>query len=287
MTGSGAITSSERSSTTKADGAPDTGAGLPEKVARAAGRARDRLSESPEARQDRRKLRDARRHSQRVQRLRIFLPVLAILLIAAVFGYAAFYRADDSLTLSYAEISQDEGQVRMTQLRFNILDADGRPATVSADEARQVGGTMGMGAETIVLSGLQADLTMPDGGRLSVIAPEGVLDRESETMRLTGGISLFTDAGYELLARAATIEFAQSRAVAEGDVRGLGPFGEIASDRLVITDNGQNIRFEGNVRSLFAGGEDPALAPLDVRPPLLPGGGRAEEGAARGATGDG
>jgi lipopolysaccharide export system protein LptC len=151
---------------------------------------------------------------------------------------------------------------------------------VSAREARQVRGSF----NRYELEGLQADLTMPDGGRLSILAPQGLLDREAATLQLTGGLSLYTDSGYELLAERATVHFEESRALAEGDIRGLGPFGDVTSDRLVITENGQRVRFVGNVRAaLAAEGSDPALSPVP-RPPLAD---EPATGDAAGATGDG
>lgn len=127
--------------------------------------------------------------------------------------------------------------------RFEGRDASDRPYVITADTARRRPGNTGV-----------VDLTSPrlaDELNNTVDARQGIYDRDSQILDLTGGVLMRDPAGYAFTTVQATIFVQENRIVGETEIRGEGPIGEIRADTYEVTNNGRRVVFRGNVWSRF------------------------------------
>lgn len=205
-----------------------------------------------------RTLRHAETYSRFVRTLKVLLPVSAFAVIAAMMLFAVIYKPDDSLTVSFSSIERIDNDLRMVNPRFSGVDDERRPFLVTAEAAIQDPENQ----RSMTLESLQADMTLSETTWVSVNADHGFLDMDAETLTLEGGIDVFSDTGYEFHMEHAVISFEDHSVLSETAVEGQGPLGTLRADRFMAEDQGQNLRFEGNVRMrIFPPARSPAPTP--------------------------
>lgn len=190
-------------------------------------------------------LRGAERHSRLVRTMRVVFPVVALLLMAVVAFQALFYKADDTLKLSFAESGEIADDLTMVKLEISALFGAGNPFRITADSAHRDR----QAPARVVFNKPEADITLSDGAAwLSVAAARGVLDTEAKTVGLVGGINLYSDSGYELHTQNVDVDLKGGKVSGPTPVTGQGPMGAVRADGFTIVDNGDTVRFTGNVR---------------------------------------
>lgn len=161
---------------------------------------------------------------RRLGLMRALFPAAAAGVAVAVVAWpmvnGADHRVDVVLGADGIEIGDRDEAVRP---RFESTDSSERPYTVNAALAWRPQ----TGAGRVFLEGPEADLTASDGGRMTVAAERGILDRDRETLHLSGGVDVWTESGLELRTEAARFDLRTGRATTEDRVRGRGRWGEI------------------------------------------------------------
>ena len=184
-----------------------------------------------------------RRYSRFVFWMKFVLPIIAIGLVAYVFILPNL-DLSQKVEIEWADIVLDDESLSMINPQFVGSDADSQQFVVTADKALQ----SNSGDKEIILSNLQADISLSSGSWISISAASGKLNPATNILDLRGEISIFSDSGDQLLASAATIDLKNKRITSDQPLRGHGPLGQIEADSMSADQITGNIRFTGNVR---------------------------------------
>jgi len=184
-------------------------------------------------------------YSRFVGLMRITLPLVAgaIVILVIIWPEQGEQRTGFQLGMSKITVNDSGGQT-IVNPRFTGTDRDRRPYTVTADAATQDQ----KAPDQINLAFPKADLTLEDGVWIAISAANGILDRKTETLTLSGGVDLFHDRGYELHTRSARISLAEGEAAGDAAVRGQGPFGTLEASGFRLQDKGRRLLLIGKSR---------------------------------------
>lgn len=185
------------------------------------------------------------RHSRLVRWMKIALPIVGLLLVAAIFlaGRERGDRLDPGTAAGMAAMSTG---MRIDNPRFSGVTDAGDPFVVIADSAEPEGAV----PNRIDLENPVGELQMSERG-VTVTADRGVLFRDEEQVNLEGDVVLVTSDGYRVEAPAVRVYLETKTAVAPERMRAIGPNGSIEADSVQLVrgdDDALTVRFEGDVR---------------------------------------
>jgi lipopolysaccharide export system protein LptC len=186
---------------------------------------------------------EALRYTRFVTWMRRALPVAAAAILGVVIAYAVFPRNSDRVSLSYQKTANVEGDLAMTKPRLSGTDANGNPFVITADSAVQ----HGKNSHIVSLTGVDADLQYGGDRWANANAGMGVVDLDAGTLHLNGGISLFTDSGYELHTQSAFADLKKNILQGNERVSGHGPLGLVTADSFYIDRNTRHVTLQGHV----------------------------------------
>lgn len=180
-----------------------------------------------------------------VTTLRVVLPVATLALVAMLLAWPTFRVGESGFMLSFSDLTGYDDTVRMVSPRYVGTDSRNRPYVITADAAIQTEA----GADEVTLEGLSADMTLVDGSWLSVTAVTGVFRPDDETLSVSGGVSIYSDLGYEFHVESAAIDFAQGLASGDEPVRGQGPLGLFQAESFEADLETGLVRLKGGVKA--------------------------------------
>jgi lipopolysaccharide export system protein LptC len=186
-----------------------------------------------------------RSYSLFVTIMKFLLPTVAAGLIIVVTLWSQMNLSDNRFSPSSVQISTEDVQaVRMVNPRYEGIDEESRPFSITADFATQVDEE----SDVIQLSAPKADITLTSGDWIALSADEGHYRRKNEMLDLAGMVSLFHDKGYELHTSSATIDLHERSAAGQEPVEGQGPAGQLSGQGFSVKDSGDNILLTGQSR---------------------------------------
>lgn len=191
-----------------------------------------------------RRAKSAGRYTRFVSIMKYTLLTIAVTLIALAFLIPSMEKEPDTISLEFQSVSESDQKLTMTKPRYMSSDKGNQQYTVTADSATQEG----IGSRKIELVNMQADITLKNGHWLSVSAPKGWLDPESEILDLIGGVEIFSDDGNQIFAKTARVKLNEQRFMSPEGLTGHGPLGDISADSFVANQLAGTLRFEGNVK---------------------------------------
>jgi lipopolysaccharide export system protein LptC len=191
--------------------------------------------------------RAAGRHSSRVVFLRRSIFAAAIVGLGGLIWiglFNPFTTVIPDVTIKGANL--DGTRVTMEQPRLAGYRKDGRPYEVNAksgvQDIRQ--------PNLMELNNLEAKIGMADQTTIHVESASGVYDSLREVMDFLKPVRI-KSASYDIDMKSAKMDFKAGTVATEQDVKVVLSAGEILAERMNILDNGQNIVFQGRVRSSF------------------------------------
>jgi len=189
----------------------------------------------------------ALRYSRFVVVMKRLLPVAALALVAAVIAYSLVPRAQDRFSVAMQKSGRLSGDLTMTKPRFTGTDDKGNPFTVTAEEAVQDPKSQ----RRATLRQVQADMQLDKQTWLSASAGAGVVDMDAGTLKLKGGLSLFTDSGYELHTASADVFIKSNRVEGNEKVTGHGPLGKLSADSFRFDRLKRVVKLSGHVHMVM------------------------------------
>jgi lipopolysaccharide export system protein LptC len=188
---------------------------------------------------------DAEKYSRFVSIMKRALPMAAVVLIAAVVAYALQPRQQDRVTMTFESMREVDNDLAMIKPRLIGDDSDGNPFVVTADRAVQVG----RNSRRARLENVEADMTIAKKDWLNATAARGLFDMDSNMLTLDGGLSVFSDTGYELHTQSATVDLKKSIVRGRNTVSGQGPIGTMRADTFVLDRAGGTLVLNGHVHT--------------------------------------
>ncbi len=205
--------------------------------------------------------------SRLVRRLRIALPVLALVLVAAFFFNTRSDQGDDAFLDDFKTITATAEELRMASPRFSGIDNRGRPFEITANAAIQ-----NPGVKDVVQLEQPKAVQGEAHETNTVTAHSGVYRSEEKILELTDDVTLSHDVGadtYVFRSPAATVSIDDEIVTSDSGVGGEGPNGQaVQADRMKAYNAEGRVVLEGNVRMRIypKSGDQPASA--DDKPEL-------------------
>lgn len=194
--------------------------------------------------------RSAQRHSRRVRLLKVGLPVIAVAMGVAFFGWS--YASSPEVSPVSAEGSVfSDGKLVMANPKLEGFTKENLPYSMKALRAVQDIDKGGV----IELEGIDARLPMDSANWATVKAPNGVYDRDRNTLDISGKVTVVTTDGLEADLKSASLDIDKGnlRTADPVDIRRAGS--RITSESMTIVESGEVLVFEKRVRVHI----DPAL----------------------------
>jgi lipopolysaccharide export system protein LptC len=201
---------------------------------------------------------EAERRSRRVRFLRKAILISAFSVVAAMIAIAIFDPfGPKSVKLSFSGLSLDGTTIAMAKPRLAGFRSDGQPYVLTAERAVQ-----DVKHPTVAqLQKLVGDMGTAGGETMRLTADAGVYDSVAEQMKLSGNVRI-DNPRFEVELRSVDIDFKTGIYRTEEPVEvHMGGGTTVVADRAAAQNNGQELIFEGRVRTTVipqsAQAEDP------------------------------
>ena len=206
----------------------------------------------------------ARRHTALVWGLRILLPAVCVLTIAAL-SFTGFSFQVPGGQFDVKSVGLDGSTVVMDSPKLSGYRAGRGTYLIQAKKAEQ-----DVTATNIVnLTGLDGKLTQEDGRWASINAGSGRMDTETQSLVLDDRIIVRADGGYRAVLDDASVDMRAGSVTTDKPVKVDMFNGSLSADRMTITESGRTMAFEGGVKlkvilgvpsGALPGNDDPAPA---------------------------
>jgi len=187
---------------------------------------------------------NALRYSRFVTVMKRALPIAAGALIAIVIIFALLPRQTDKVSFAYERIGKIENDLAMLKPRLTGSDQNGNPFVITADAAIQ----QGANTHKVVLRQVEADVTLDNNRWMNADAARGFVDLDKSALELSGGISMYSDDGYELHTGQASVDLKKGLFKGPGEVTGHGPTGTLRADSFELDRLTKRIMLHGHVQ---------------------------------------
>ena len=191
-------------------------------------------------------------YSRFVRAMKLVLPAAAALLLGAILLWPQLQAERNRFQVGLSGLDpRNPDRLRVLNARFRGTDKQNQPYTVTAESAFEADAS----GRKVALDSPSADLALTSGAWVLARAPEGVFDRDTETLLLKGGVSVFHDNGYEFSSPSARLWLKDGRAEGDEPAEAHGPAGEIkGADGFLLIDKGRRILFKGKSQLILRPG---------------------------------
>ncbi|MCW2315040.1 lipopolysaccharide export system protein LptC [Rhodoblastus acidophilus] len=198
----------------------------------------------------------AARHSSRVRLVRRAITGSAVGGAVLLVALSYFHTPDAPgahLQLDRLGLSGDK--ITMENPKLTGVRRDGRPFEVTARSGTQ----NPRDPSRMDLTALDAKLRMTDDGETRVVGDHGAYDSNAQTLLLTGHVRI-TSGAYTLAMNQASMNFKNNAMNSSDPVLLTFSDGWISANSIVMSDNGAQLSFVGNVQSTFRQADGEARA---------------------------
>jgi lipopolysaccharide export system protein LptC len=189
--------------------------------------------------------RAARRHSRMVRFYRGAIPVslIGIMATIAAISYLQPLKPFSKLPIDAAATVLMGNQINMQAPQLGGITRDGRPYNLTARAAAQDRTNKDM----LELTDVTASIEMVDKSTVTVTAATGRYDIKADTMVLKTDVVVTSSNGYSVHMNEAQVEVKANRIVSDQSVEVTLSNGTIKSRRMEVSENGDLMRFTGDV----------------------------------------
>jgi lipopolysaccharide export system protein LptC len=184
----------------------------------------------------------AARHSRRVRRLRVALPLAGLLVAVAVIAAGIVARIEIGLAVGDLKITA-EG-LAMDAPKLSGSDGKGRTYEVTADSAIQDLGD----PSRIRLVGIRAHVIQADGRRADFSAASGLYDAKGQVLRLSDAITIRASDGSAADLEHASIDLTTGEVDSDTPVSFSSSLGAIRAEGMQVGEKGGSVTFTDGVK---------------------------------------
>jgi lipopolysaccharide export system protein LptC len=174
--------------------------------------------------------------------LKRLLPVAGAVLLVALALAPSWKSGPDSNRVAY-HVQVGSGTAPASRLlgaSYHGTDQQGQPFTITADTAEE------KDSDHVVLVAPVGDITLKSGAWLMLKSANGMYHQKSDTLNLTGNVTLYRNDGTTMTTSAADIDLHAGNASSTSPVQVQGPFGTLnAANGFTLTGRGTQVTFNG------------------------------------------
>ncbi|UZE49454.1 LPS export ABC transporter periplasmic protein LptC [Rhodopseudomonas sp. P2A-2r] len=187
----------------------------------------------------------AARHSRLVRVLRIAVPGVVLLAMAAIVGVSVFnpFRILANLPIDMGNLVVSGTKITMETPHLSGFSPDGRPYELWAKAATQDL----TDPDHVELTTLRAKVMMEDKSTTTMDARSGIFNSKTQILELQKDVFLQSSTGYEARMTHAVIDIGKGTVASDEQVDVKLLNGTLVGQRLRIVDHGEVVRFEGGV----------------------------------------
>ncbi len=192
-------------------------------------------------------LKSVKTYSHFVRFSKVSLSFLLIIVMVFMVAVPLIAKQGSDMRLAFAAIEEREldAQPAMMNPTFQGVDDNNQPYKITAKKAIQ------QSEETITLQKVEAELTLKEGALLFVSANEGVYNLAEGELLLEGDVWIYHEAGHDMQTERLRISTKQMAAYGDSPVQILSPYGRLRADNFSITQRGNKLLFNRNVKMLL------------------------------------
>lgn len=187
----------------------------------------------------------AARHSRLVRILRLAVPGVVLLAMAAIVGVSVFnpFRILAKLPIDMGNLVVSGTKITMETPHLSGFSPDGRPYELWAKTATQDL----TDPDHVELATLRAKVVMEDKSTTTMDARTGLFNSKTQILELHEDVFLQSSTGYEARMTQAVIDIGKGTVASDEEVDVKLLNGTLVGQRLRITEHGEVVRFEGGV----------------------------------------
>ena len=189
-------------------------------------------------------------YSRIVAWAKVCLPLGALAILSLLFLLAEPQNTDATITYAEVELNERLETEQITRPSYAGVTQEGNQIVVRANEA----GKLRDGRAGTSANALSANILMQNGTEVSLIAPLGEINEETQMTRLQGGVIMETSHGVVLETEAVTSALDRTLVASAGRVTGQSPFGSLEAGELLLSPNGEGqnvLHLKNGVRLLY------------------------------------
>jgi lipopolysaccharide export system protein LptC len=182
-------------------------------------------------------------HSKRVRRLRIALPVLALLLSAG-FALVSIVKTYLPENIKIEGINIEDGKVVMAKPAIAGRNSNGAPYAMKALRALQDIKNPNL----ITLDTITATVPVNESASADITAESGTYDRATDTMVLTKPFKIHLSSGIDAMFQSGDLDVKAGKLKTDQPVTIIMKASSLVAQSMDMSDKGQNITFTGKIR---------------------------------------
>ncbi len=182
-------------------------------------------------------------HSRRVRRMRIVLPLLALVLTAG-FVAVSVVRAYLPENIKIDGINIEDGKVVMAKPTISGRNSNGIPYSLNALRALQDIKNPNL----ITLDTIAAKMPVNESTLADIAAVSGTYDRATDKMTLTKPFRIHLSSGVDAMFQSGDLDVKAGKLKTDDVVTIHTKASSLVAQSMDMSDKGQNITFNGNVR---------------------------------------
>lgn len=167
-------------------------------------------------------------YSLLVRRLRLVLPLLAVMIVAAVFTWGLLDR-NTVIEKTDPKDTMDKAQNELLAAHFESVDEEGRPFLITARKAAQGKPEDGQDQKMIYLDDPEGQYSISEEETLKIAAPKGAYHQQKQTLVLAGGVRFQSSGGYALETNTVEADIKEGTASSDSPLTGEGPSGSLSA----------------------------------------------------------
>ncbi len=185
-------------------------------------------------------------HDRKVRLLAVWLPGAVGVVLAAMIIGPLFARREISFLLDRNKVALTTERLRVANAMYRGIDGQGRPFTLTADNAVQAS----IREPVVKMGKLAAWLRLTDGPA-ELIAQNGSYNYQNETVAVAGPVVFTAADGYRITTQNVSIDLKGRRVGGSGGVSGAVPAGTFRADRVSADLEQRIVTLDGNVRMVM------------------------------------
>lgn len=188
------------------------------------------------------------RHARRgrlsgfIRRLRVWLPLLAVGILALLFLWPALLP-----TFRMEDIAKNIPDLVVDNLNYTGVDSKNQPYSIIAAQATKPSGLDGI----YVLTKPEGEITLKNGVWIDSKADDGRYDKAKERLHLTGNVRIFHSRGYQLTTPEIHINLKNSDAWGDKGVLLQGLIGTIEGKGFRFSESGSLVVISGPAKAIL------------------------------------